>query len=294
MSTSATDSLTHQQVAIKKLSPFHNKESAKRVYRELKLLRLVNHSNVIKLLDVFTPQPSLKHFEDIYLVKELMDGEFLAHKKEFNHSQISYFIYQILSAVKYLKSIGIQHLDIKQILHGSRSVLQMEYNEKVDIWSIGCIFGEIIKGSVLFPGDYRLDQYNKITEKLGHQVKHFIDKIPKPIMKTYVENQPHCESWGFEDFFRFAFSRNNLAISDTHRFRSGNGRDLLSKMLVIDPEHRISVEEALKHPYISLWDENTEANATVQPNSIIDAVDEHEQERGVDEWKKMIWEKISG
>ncbi|ODM89959.1 Stress-activated protein kinase JNK [Orchesella cincta] len=331
-SISATDSLTHQQVAIKKLSPFHNKESAKRVYRELKLLRLVNHANfkispknffnlknlifpkVIKLLDVFTPQFSLQHFEDIYLVKELMDfglEGFLAHKKEFNHSQISYFIYQILSAVKYLKSIGIQHLDIKpsnigvmRLIYtlklidvGTASVadpmitkhvvkryytapevlLQMEYNEKVDIWSIGCIFGEIIKGFVLFPGDYRLDQYNKITEKLGSPSQHFIDKIPKPIMKTYVENQPHCESWGFERLFSdLRFPGTTLQYPT---LTAGNGRDLLSKMLVIDPEHRICVEEALKHPYISLWDENTEANATVQPNSTIDAVDEHEQER---------------
>ena len=43
----------------------------------------------------------------------------------------------------------------------------MGYQEVVDIWSVGCIFGEMIRGQVLFPGTDHIDQWNKITEQLG-------------------------------------------------------------------------------------------------------------------------------
>ena len=46
-------------------------------------------------------------------------------------------------------------------------ILGMGYHEVVDIWSVGCIFGEMIRGHVLFPGTDHIDQWNKITEQLG-------------------------------------------------------------------------------------------------------------------------------
>ena len=42
---------------------------------------------------------------------------------------------------------------------------------------------------------------------------------------------------------------------------ASQARDLLCKMLVVDPEKRISVDEALLHPYISVWYEDGEVNA---------------------------------
>lgn len=44
-------------------------------------------------------------------------------------------------------------------------------------------------------------------------------------------------------------------------FTASQARDLLCKMLVVDPEKRISVDEALLHPYISVWYEDGEVNA---------------------------------
>lgn len=63
---------------------------------------------------------------------------------------------------------------------------------------------------------------------------------------------------------------------------AGQARDLLSKMLVIDPEKRISVEGALNHPYIRLWREESEVNAPA-PNSYDESFEQ--QERTVDQWK---------
>ncbi|CAG2207312.1 JNK [Mytilus edulis] len=62
----ACDTVTQTNVAIKKLSrPFQNVTHAKRAYREFVLMDLVNHKNIIGLLNVFTPQRSLEDFQDV-------------------------------------------------------------------------------------------------------------------------------------------------------------------------------------------------------------------------------------
>ena len=73
--TKTSAQVTQQNVAIKKLSrPFQNVTHAKRAYREFKLMKLVNHKNIIGLLNCFTPQKSLEEFLDLYIVMELMDA----------------------------------------------------------------------------------------------------------------------------------------------------------------------------------------------------------------------------
>lgn len=64
--SAAYDQVTGTHVAIKKLSrPFQNVTHAKRAYREFKLMRLVDHKNIIGLLNAFTPQKSLEDFQDV-------------------------------------------------------------------------------------------------------------------------------------------------------------------------------------------------------------------------------------
>lgn len=68
ITSSAVDSRTENKVAIKKLArPFQSAIHAKRTYRELRLLKHMNHENVIGLLDVFTPASSLTDFQVISL-----------------------------------------------------------------------------------------------------------------------------------------------------------------------------------------------------------------------------------
>lgn len=64
--SAAYDSKLNVNVAIKKLSrPFQNVTHAKRAYREFKLMQLVDHKNIIGLLNAFTPQKSLEDFQDV-------------------------------------------------------------------------------------------------------------------------------------------------------------------------------------------------------------------------------------
>jgi serine/threonine protein kinase len=62
----AYDELLKQNVAIKKLSkPFQNATHAKRAYREFCIMKLVNHKNIISLLNAFTPQKVVDEFTDV-------------------------------------------------------------------------------------------------------------------------------------------------------------------------------------------------------------------------------------
>lgn len=63
-----------------------------------------------------------------------------------------------------------------------------------------------------------------------------------------------------ECFFVFAW---NFCLTDAQRnaFKAAQARDLLMKMLVIDPEKRISVEDALQHPYVNVWFDESEVYA---------------------------------
>jgi c-Jun N-terminal kinase len=51
------------------------------------------------------------------------------------------------------------------------------YKENVDIWSVGCIMGEMIRGGVLFPGTDHIDQWNKIIEQLGTPSQDFMRRL---------------------------------------------------------------------------------------------------------------------
>ncbi|KTF81087.1 hypothetical protein cypCar_00046850, partial [Cyprinus carpio] len=282
---SALDTVLGIPVAVKKLSrPFQNQTHAKRAYRELVLLKCVNHKNIIHLLNVFTPQKSLEEFQDLYLVMELMDASLcqVIHM-DLDHERMSYLLYQILCGIRHLHSAGIIHRDLKpsnivvktdctlkildfglartactnfmmtpyvvtRYYRAPEVILGMKYKENVDIWSVGCIMGEMVKGSVIFQGTDRILLYSSLS------------------------NIFTCD-----------------IVQTMHLYKSSQARDLLSKMLVIDPESRISVQEALSHPYIHVWYDPAEADAP--PPQISDKQLE-EREHSIEQWKELIYKEV--
>ncbi|MEE6516074.1 hypothetical protein FKM82_025287 [Ascaphus truei] len=80
----------------------------------------------------------------------------------------------------------------------------------------------------------------------------------QPTVRNYVENRPKYPGIKFEELFPdWIFP----SESESDKLKTSQARDLLSKMLVIDPDKRISVDEALRHPYISVWYDPAEAEA---------------------------------
>ncbi|XP_054344275.1 mitogen-activated protein kinase 9 isoform X3 [Pongo pygmaeus] len=321
-SSAAFDTVLGINVAVKKLSrPFQNQTHAKRAYRELVLLKCVNHKNIISLLNVFTPQKTLEEFQDVYLVMELMDANLcqVIHM-ELDHERMSYLLYQMLCGIKHLHSAGIIHRDLKpsnivvksdcslkildfglartactnfmmtpyvvtRYYRAPEVILGMGYKENVDIWSVGCIMGELVKGCVIFQGTDHIDQWNKVIEQLGTPSAEFMKKL-QPTVRNYVENRPKYPGIKFEELFPdWIFP----SESERDKIKTSQARDLLSKMLVIDPDKRISVDEALRHPYITVWYDPAEAEAP--PPQIYDAQLE-EREHAIEEWKELIYKEV--
>ncbi|XP_014283037.1 mitogen-activated protein kinase 9-like isoform X1 [Halyomorpha halys] len=311
----AFDTSNGERVAIKKLSrAFQNTVFARRAYRELTIMKLMNHKNVVKLLDVFTPQ-TYENFQDIYLVMDFVEAT-LDSCGELNHKRLSFLLYQLLCGVKYLHSAGIIHRDLKPSNVGVNSnctlkildfglsraichswkmspyvvtryyrapeiILGIGYKENVDIWSIGCIFGEIITGNVMFRGNDQIDQWNKIIELLGTPSKDFIDTL-RPDIQRYVQHLQYFPPTPFENIFHVLESdQNPEAMMDL--------RDLLSKMLIIDPRQRMSVDQALHHPYVFIWYEAEEVLVTSPKyDRSIESL-----EYTLEQWKELIFAEIA-
>nr|KAF6480993.1 mitogen-activated protein kinase 9 [Molossus molossus] len=233
----AFDTVLGINVAVKKLSrPFQNQTHAKRAYRELVLLKCVNHKNIISLLNVFTPQKTLEEFQDVYLVMELMDANLcqVIHM-ELDHERMSYLLYQMLCGIKHLHSAGIIHRDLKP----SNIVVKSDCTLKILDFGLA---RTACTNFMMTP--YVVTRYYRAPEVI--------------LGMGYKEN-------------------------------ASQARDLLSKMLVIDPDKRISVDEALRHPYIIVWYDPAEAEAP--PPQIYDAQLE-EREHAIEEWKELIYKEV--
>lgn len=70
----------------------------------------------------------------------------------------------------------------------------------MDVWSIGCIFAELILSNVLFQGTDHVDQWTKIVEKLGTPEASFTSRL-QPTVRSYVENRPRCDPQLWEALF---------------------------------------------------------------------------------------------
>lgn len=137
----------------------------------------------------------------------------------------------------------------------------------------------MIRGGVLFPGSDHIDQWNKIIEQLGTPSLEFMRRL-QPNVRNYVENRPKYVGYAVEKLFPdVLFPRD----SGEHKaLRAAVARDVLAKMLVVDPEKRISVDEALRHPYINVWFEDSEVHAP-PPGQYDHTIED--REHPVDEWK---------
>jgi len=187
-----------------------------------------------------------------------------------------YFIYQLLRGLKYIHSAGVLHRDLKpsNILLNGNCDLKIcdfglarvatldsdqngfmteyvatrwyrapeimlswkQYAKPIDVWSVGCIFAEILRRKPLFPGRDYIHQLQLITDVLGTPTEDDIVNIGSEKARNFIRSLPQKDPIDFHKLFPNA---SELAI------------DLVEKMLRFDPDKRITVEEALEHSYLA-------------------------------------------
>eukprot|EP00455_Lapot_gusevi_P054509 TRINITY_DN874_c0_g1_i1.p1 TRINITY_DN874_c0_g1~~TRINITY_DN874_c0_g1_i1.p1 ORF type:complete len:400 (-),score=106.06 TRINITY_DN874_c0_g1_i1:395-1594(-) len=277
---SALNKLTNKQVAIKKItSAFQDLVDAKRILREMKLLRHFNHENVVSLKDLINPVDK-DDFEDVYMVFEYMQTDLhkiIYSKNDLTDEHCQYFAFQILRGLRHIHAAHVLHRDLKPsnlLLNGNcdlkicdfglaRGIANQdvelteyvvtrwyrapeimcacqEYDAKIDVWSIGCILAELILRKPLFPGDDYIHQLNLIFGALGTPTDDDLDWISNEKALQYILSLPKQNPVSFE----------RLLATEKRPRPNPLAVDLIRRMLVFNPRNRISVEEALNHPYI--------------------------------------------
>ncbi|GAA0184249.1 non-receptor serine/threonine protein kinase [Lithospermum erythrorhizon] len=112
----AIDTHTGEKVAIKKIDGiFEHVSEATRILREIKLLRLLRHPDIVEIKHIMLP-PCRREFKDIYVVFELMETD-LHHVIKVNNDlmpeHFQFFLYQLLRALKFMHSANVFHRDLK-------------------------------------------------------------------------------------------------------------------------------------------------------------------------------------
>jgi serine/threonine protein kinase len=273
-----------QRVAIKQLVNLRDELTIKRSLREILLLKhFNNHPNIVHIFDVFVKS---RKMEEVFVVCELMETDLhslIQSSKSLHADWYKLYTYQILCGLKCIHSAGVLHRDLKpkNILinkdgelkicdfgmgKAATTTLKMtlleqvatpyyrapeglllkdqQYTEAVDVWATGCILGELILKRPLFPGKNNQELLDCIVEVLGTPSQEDLDAFPESGYKDYLKSMPKKEK---KDFSALFFGIDPLTI------------ELLEKMLVFNYNKRITVEQALEHPYFTeLHDEDEE------------------------------------
>ncbi|CAA3020662.1 mitogen-activated kinase homolog MMK1 [Olea europaea subsp. europaea] len=310
---SALNSETNENVAIKKIAnAFDNKIDAKRTLREIKLLRHMDHENVVAIRDIIPP-PQTSSFNDVYIAYELMDTDLhqiIRSNQALSEEHCQYFLYQILRGLKYIHSANVLHRDLKpsNLLLNANCDLKIcdfglarvtsetdfmteyvvtrwyrapelllnssDYTTAIDVWSVGCIFMELMDRKPLFPGRDHVHQLRLLMELIGTPSEAELEFLNENA-KRYIRNLPPHPRQRFTEKFPQVHP---LAI------------DLIEKMLTFDPRKRITVEDALAHPYLNSLHDISDEPICLTPFSF-----DFEQHALTEEQMKELiyWESIA-
>ncbi|XP_072959637.1 mitogen-activated protein kinase 10-like [Typha angustifolia] len=277
---SAIDVQNGEKVAIKKIHDiFEHISDAARILREIKLLRLLRHPDIVEIKHIMLP-PSKKDFKDIYVVFELMESDLhqvIKANDDLTKEHYQFFLYQMLRALKYIHTANVYHRDLKpkNILANANCKLKIcdfglarvaftdtpttifwtdyvatrwyrapelcgsfysKYTPAIDIWSIGCIFAEVLTGKPLFPGKNVVHQLDLMTDLLGTPCLDTISRVRNEKARKYLSSMRKKQPVPFSQKFP---NTDPLALK------------LLERLLAFDPKDRPTAEEALADPYFS-------------------------------------------
>lgn len=148
------------------------------------------------------------------------------------------------------------------------------YTKGVDMWSLGCILGEMLLGKPIFPGTSTLDQIEKIMTIIPTPSRQDIDSIKSQYSSSVLDRMACKPKKSIEEILPNAPS---------------DGIDLLKKLLQFNPEKRLTAEQALSHPYVARF-HNPEEEPSMDYD-VIPALNDDVQ-LSVEEYRVKLYESI--
>ncbi|RAL07011.1 MAP kinase SakA [Aspergillus homomorphus CBS 101889] len=284
---SAYDEIRQQHVILRKIkSPFETRCKSREVLQEIVLLKQLQHSNLVLLCDIF-----FSPLDNIYLVSEFSKTNLtqIIGKGGIDNAFATYFVYQILRGLKYLHSAGLSHCDLKPSVilvddHAGIKISNIEIDSSrccpigsrfnhhyqapevilacqrvhssADIFSAGCILGEMLQGNAIFAGEDLRQQLEIFRDILGS---------PPDWMLERCCDRKICDKT-FEiakDVFRPEY-HDSPRVPDMSSLASSESTDttlvlnLLKSMLVFEPRGRLSAADALAHAYLERYHDPTD------------------------------------
>uniref|UniRef100_A0A3B4XNZ4 cyclin-dependent kinase n=1 Tax=Seriola lalandi dorsalis TaxID=1841481 RepID=A0A3B4XNZ4_SERLL len=268
----AKDKKTDEIVALKRLKMEKEKEGFPITsLREINTILKAQHPNIVTVREIVVGSNMDKIYIVMNYVEHDLKSLMETMKQPFLPGEVKTLMIQLLRGVRHLHDNWILHRDLKtsNLLLSHKGILKIgdfglareygsplkpytpvvvtlwyrspdlllgakEYSTAVDMWSVGCIFGELLTQKPLFPGKSEIDQINKIFKDLGSPSEKIwpgYNELPAVKKMTFTE-----------------YPYNNLR----KRFGallSDQGFDLMNKFLTYCPSKRIVSDDALKHEY---------------------------------------------
>ncbi|XP_022079981.1 cyclin-dependent kinase 1-like [Acanthaster planci] len=257
-------------VALKKIRLESEEEGVpSTAIREIALLKELQHPNVVNLSNVLMQENRL-YLVFEFLTMDLKKYMETLRGTVMDPELVKSYLHQIVQGILFCHCRRVLHRDLKpqNLLINEKGIIKLadfglarafgipvrvythevvtlwyrapevllgspRYSTPVDVWSIGCIFAEMVTKRPLFHGDSEIDQLFRIFRTLGTPTDQ-----SWPGVTELPDYKPTFPNW----------TTNNLTKSV--KTLDPEGMDLLQKMLIYDPAKRISCKAALKHPYL--------------------------------------------
>jgi len=289
---------------------FEHLKDTKRTLREIKLLKHFHHENIISLRDILKPPSldNFDDIYLVSELMDTDLHQIITSPQPLSDDHCQYFLYQILRGLKCMHSAHVLHRDLKpsNLLLNSDCLLKIcdfglarvedqndagfmteyvatrwyrapevilswkQYTKAIDVWSVGCIFAELLGRKPLFQGKDYIHQITRTVDIIGSPTETDIVNIGSEQARQYIRGLGHRPKIPFTKLFPKA---------------TPAALDLLERMLTFDPAKRIAVEEALAHPYLAnLHDPAEEPVATTPFN-----FDFEQRDFTRDEYKQLIY-----
>lgn len=224
--------------------PIHKRYDEEKISKEVNILKMVDHPNIIKVLEFY------KNNSNFYIITELLEGGELFNKisnsKYLEEASAAYVMKQIFSAVNYCHKNGIFHRDLKP----ENILIEESIDNMINIKIIDFGTSEIFKKDKIFHHQIGTSYYIS-PEVLKNKYNHKCDLWScGVIMYILLSGSPPFFGKNEDEILKCVQTGKFEFKSRIWKRISDSAKDLITKLLEVDVDKRLSAEEALQHPWL--------------------------------------------